>query len=139
MTDKSFVALDCCPLCNEPKGIAMDNKLKPVFDKREICTSPEPCDKCKEKLKSVNHIVFYEANEDKENFTPTKKQPFPHTTGKFIEFPLDCIKKDTPGYDFLEKYRFGFADLETIKGMTEFLESMRKKVEEKEKENDNSK
>lgn len=50
----NYVALDMCPYCNEPKGIAIHKQLKDL--PQECITSPEPCDKCREKF-IANNIV----------------------------------------------------------------------------------
>ncbi|KYC46100.1 MAG: hypothetical protein AMQ74_01869 [Candidatus Methanofastidiosum methylothiophilum] len=48
MGDKSFVTLDVCIICGEPKGIAIDRRMQQRFE-METILEIEPCDKCKEK------------------------------------------------------------------------------------------
>ena len=41
----NFVALDMCPYCNQPKGIAIHKNLKKL--PQPCMTSPAPCDNCR--------------------------------------------------------------------------------------------
>lgn len=52
-----FVALDVCPYCGQPKGIAIHKNLKKL--PQPCMTSPEPCDKCKEMFIAKNMVPVW--------------------------------------------------------------------------------
>lgn len=61
-------SIDLCFYCHESKGIILCGKLKGDKEApKEMYSSLDPCDKCKEKYKNDTLIVEY----DMENNTPT--------------------------------------------------------------------
>lgn len=58
MGDKSFVGLDNCIICGEAKGIVIDRRLTPRFE-RENITSIEPCEKCQEAYLKEGVMLIY--------------------------------------------------------------------------------
>ena len=68
-------SMDCCFYCGEVTGIALMGKISSkdnpdVEAPRQVCTSIEPCDKCKEKYK--DYVLMVEAkSSDPKNPEPT--------------------------------------------------------------------
>jgi len=59
---KSYVAMDCCIYCKEPKQILLDKRLKDSFDSSKVYTSAEPCDACKAEM--AKGFTFLESIKD---------------------------------------------------------------------------
>lgn len=53
----NFVGMDMCPYCNEPKSILIHQRLKEIPE--HCMTSPEPCDKCKERFERDNVVPVW--------------------------------------------------------------------------------
>jgi len=60
--NKSYVAMDCCIYCNEPKQILLDTQLKDSFDSFKVYTSVEPCEACQAEM--AKGFTFLEATRD---------------------------------------------------------------------------
>ena len=82
MKENNFVALDMCPYCDEPKGIAIHQNLK---DLPQPCmTSPEPCEKCKEKFIQNNIVPVWST------FTDEKGQI--HFNNEYFFIKRDTVR-----------------------------------------------
>ena len=53
----NFVGMDMCPYCNEPKAILIHQHMKEIPE--HCMTSPEPCDKCKERFERDNVVPVW--------------------------------------------------------------------------------
>ena len=74
-------SLDICFWCGEPKGVALCGMLKGDEEApKNMVTSLEPCDKCKEKFKLGVHII--EVTDDGSRFGDNKAFAFGDTEGK---------------------------------------------------------
>ena len=58
----SYVAMDCCIYCMEPKGILLNISLKESFQNSKVYTSREPCEKCQEQMDG--RFTIFEADEE---------------------------------------------------------------------------
>ena len=70
----NFVALDICPYCGQPKGIAIHKKLKDL--PQECMTSPEPCDKCRETFIAKNAVPVWSTFIDSKGKVQFKNEYF---------------------------------------------------------------
>lgn len=86
MSEKSHVAMDMCFLCNEPKGIVLDRRLRNSLP-REMVTNMEPCDKCKEYMAQGIILISFS-----EKLTEDEKNPY--RTGHW------CVVKDHVEFPF---------------------------------------
>ena len=68
-----FVGMDMCIYCMEPKQLLLQTKFHKNANgemvpnkgiRRQQATSPEPCDKCKEKFKEQGIVPIVEATKD---------------------------------------------------------------------------
>lgn len=58
MSDKSYVTMEVCPICNKDTGnILMDKRIRPVFESKTI-NPTNPCDECKEKYLSIGVMLI---------------------------------------------------------------------------------
>lgn len=102
MEEKSYVGLDCCIYCGEPKGILIDRRLKPSLEKCQA-TDTEPCDECKAQM--AKGFTFIVMNND-------------HTAplGKFIVIDIDKAR-EMIDKEFMDqcKENIALVDEKTIK------------------------
>jgi hypothetical protein len=63
MSDRSYISLDTCIVCGEAKGVLLDRKLNPRFERKTI-TSLEPCEKCNEKYLTEGVMLVYIGDND---------------------------------------------------------------------------
>lgn len=63
MGEKSYVSLDTCIICGEAKGIVLDRRMRPRFE-RETITSIEPCEKCREKYLKEGVMLVHIGDND---------------------------------------------------------------------------
>ena len=96
-------SLDICFWCGEPKGIAICGKMKVDAEApKNMVTSLEPCDKCKEKFKIGVHLI--EVVDDGSLFGEKKAFSFvdtdgkPHwPTGRYMVIKPDAMNGGKPG------------------------------------------
>lgn len=65
-------SMDICFYCQEVKQLLLMGRLP--YDKeapRQVCTSLEPCDACKEKFETEKAVVIVEATQDSKGISPT--------------------------------------------------------------------
>jgi len=62
----SYVGMETCFYCGEPKGILLDRRLKHTLPDKAVYNK-EPCDKCKEWLTKGIMLIEVEDGTDKEN------------------------------------------------------------------------
>lgn len=75
-------SLDICFWCGEPKGLALCGRMKGDAEApKNMVTSLEPCDKCKEKFKLGVHLI--EVVDDGSHCGNNKAFAFKDTEGKF--------------------------------------------------------
>ena len=109
--DKSFVGMDCCPICNEPRGILFDKQVKNSLNKYNF-VSPELCDKCLKQAKEEGWFILYEC--DPEQVGKKIKHNF---TGRYLKMRMEALDKAYPNYDYVDEHRFVCADLETFENL----------------------
>jgi hypothetical protein len=115
----NHVGLVCCAVCGEPKGVALCTEFKKVNGKLEpkqslpekFADGPELCDKCLQKMKDDNTFVMYEVDGE-------EGKPNPKFTGRWAVLNFECLSKEAPFYDFVDKNRFILADLEQFNRIT---------------------
>ena len=96
-------SLDICFWCGEVKGLALCGKLKgDVEAPKQMVTSLEPCDKCKERFKKGVHLI--EVTDDGSRFGDNKAFAFtdmegkPHwPTGRYVVMKPEAVKCGKPG------------------------------------------
>ena len=81
--DKSHVGMMNCFLCNEPKGLLLDRRLKDSLPHSAVYDK-EPCDKCKEHMKQGIIIISTRDGESGEN---------PYRTGGWWVVKEEMIKR----------------------------------------------
>lgn len=101
--EKSYVTMEQCFFCGEPKGILLDRRLRDSFDSPLTCINYEPCSKCKELMKQGIIIVI--ATDDSEGSSNPKR-----TGDVFVitEDGLDKLINDGATKDHILKCRFSF-------------------------------
>ena len=109
--EKSYVGMDCCPICNEPRGILLHEHLQNTLNKYNF-VSPELCDKCLKQAKEEGWFILYEC--DPEQIGKKIKHNF---TGRYLKMRMEALDKAYPNYNFVEKCRFVCTDLETFKNL----------------------
>lgn len=113
------VGMVCCAFCGEPKSIAFVTKYKNINGKKQpsidlpekFADGPELCDKCLQKMKDDNTFVMYEVDGE-------EGKPNPKFTGRWAVLNFECLSKEAPFYDFVDKNRFILADLEQYSRIT---------------------
>lgn len=96
-------SLDICFWCGEPKGIALCGKMKgDVESPKNMVTSLEPCDKCREKFMLGVHLI--EVTDDGIRFGDNKAFAFgdtegrPHwPTGRYVVMKPEAMNGGKPG------------------------------------------
>ena len=96
-------SLDICFWCGEPKGLALCGRMKGDAEApKNMVTSLEPCDKCKEKFKIGVHLI--EVVDDGSIFGEKKSFAFvdtdgkPHwPTGRYMVIKPDAMNGGKPG------------------------------------------
>ena len=96
-------SLDICFWCGESKGIALCGRLKGDAEApKNMVTSLEPCDKCKEKFKLGVHLI--EVVDDGSRFGDNKAFAFvdtdgrPHwPTGRYMVIKPEAVNDGKPG------------------------------------------
>ena len=96
-------SLDICFWCGEPKGLALCGRMKGDAEApRNMVTSLEPCDKCKDKFKLGVHLI--EIIDDGSRFGDNKAFAFvdtegkPHwSTGRYVVMKSEAVKGGKPG------------------------------------------
>lgn len=78
--EKSYIGMDCCIYCGEPKGVLLDQRMRKTLDRCQA-TSSEPCDKCKEEM--AKGFTFIVVNNEEE------KNPL----GVFIVVSMEVVRK----------------------------------------------
>lgn len=106
MSDKNYVGMFNCPLCNEPIGLILNKRLSKTLP-RNCIIGPELCDNCKKNLTEKGTIILYEAEQ-----TGNKKEPY-KLLGRFVEVNIDPFL-DGNNDEFLQKERIAFCDSEMI-------------------------
>lgn len=103
----SFVGMDCCVYCNEPKGILLHKHMKEI--PYHNYSSPEPCDKCKKQFEAEGKVPMHEITVDyKGNINPT---------GRYIFLKREAVQ----GEQFIKMMNekgFLFCDKETFESIT---------------------
>lgn len=75
-------SLEICFWCGESKGVILCGKLKGDAEApKQMVTSLEPCDKCKERFKKGVHLI--EVTDDGSHCGNNKAFAFKDTDGKF--------------------------------------------------------
>lgn len=115
--DKSYVGMDCCPICNEPRAILLHKQLRKTINKYNF-TSPELCDKCLKQAKEEGWFILYEC--DPEQVGKKIKHNF---TGRYLKMRMEGLDKAYPNYNSVEKCRFACADLETFENLIKDMEN----------------
>lgn len=118
--EKSYVGMDCCPICNEPKGLVLNKQLRNTLNKYNY-TSPELCEKCLEQAKKEGWFILYECNP--EQIGKKIKHNF---TGRYLKMRMEGLDEAYPNYNSIEKCRFACTDLKTFESL----------LKEKEQNND---
>lgn len=96
-----------CYLCGESKGVALLGKLKgDVEAPRHVCLDKEPCDTCKEHMKTGVILIGVLGT-----FNP-KYDDEPYRTGEFLVVTEDFVKRNITGAigDQILKARVSFID-----------------------------
>lgn len=96
-------SLDICFWCGEPKGLALCGRIKGDAEApRNMVTSLEPCNKCKDKFKLGVHLI--EVIDDGSRFGYNKAFAFvdtegkPHwPTGRYVVMKPEAVKGGKPG------------------------------------------
>lgn len=92
MRDKSFVTLDACIICGEPKGLMLEKKMRPIFE-RETVTSIEPCEKCRETYLKEGVMLIYLGDEDYD-LVVIKDEAFKEIFGEIPEGKIGRCDKE---------------------------------------------
>lgn len=95
--EKSFIGMDCCPICNEPRGILIHKQLRNTLNKH-MCTSPKPCDKCIKDLEENNAFIMYECHGE-DHYKP-------NYTGRWVKCNLDAFTFPEDTMNFIKENRF---------------------------------
>ena len=97
-SDKSYVGMDLCFFCQEPKQLLMDMRLRNSLPQKQI-TSLEPCDKCKEKYQE-HHVILVEITGMETRQVPRSRQLYdnkeirvPIPTGFWMCVPREYVDK----------------------------------------------
>lgn len=94
MSDKSYVTLEVCPICQKETGsIIMDKRIRPVFNMHTV-NPTNPCKDCKEKYLSMGVMLI---NPKTGSFAIIKDEAFNR-----------IFKQELP------KHKIAFADEEII-------------------------
>lgn len=110
-----FVGMDMCIYCGECKQLLLqpnffrgaDGQMHPKKGiQRQQCTSPEPCDKCKEKFKKDGVVPLYEATPDEITGQPIFGKRYLFIKREAVKGP-EFIK-------FMDEHGFLLCDAETI-------------------------
>ena len=103
--EKSFVGMDCCPICNEPRDLLFDKRLKNSLNKFN-CISPKPCDKCIKDLEENNAFIMYECHGEDHHE--------PDYTGRWIKCNLEVFTFPEDTMNFIKNNRFACATEENF-------------------------
>ena len=109
--EKNWIGMNCCPLCGEPKNIVINKRMNKTLEKN-ICLSPELCEKCKKQAKEEGWFILYEC--DPEQIGKKIKYNF---TGRYMKMRMEALDKAYQNYDYVNEHRFVCADLETFKNL----------------------
>ena len=120
--EKSFVGMDCCPICHEPRGILLHTQLKNTLNKYNF-VSPELCNKCLKQAKEEGWFILYECNH--EHVGKKIKHNF---TGRYIKMRIEGLDKAYPNYDYVDAHRFVCTDLETFNNLLKEMEQNNEKA-----------
>ena len=86
---KSHVGMQVCFICLEPKSILLDRRLKETLEDKMI-TDMEPCDKCKEHMKT--DIIMVRAYKDDNQFS-----------GAYVVVSEEAVRKMFEGFENLDE------------------------------------
>ena len=96
-------SLDICFWCGEPKGLALCGRMKGDAEApKQMVTSLNPCDKCREKFKLGVHLI--EVTDDGSRFGDNKAfafkvadGTFQWPTGRYVVMKPEAIKGGKAG------------------------------------------
>ena len=88
--DKSYVGMMNCFFCNKPKGVILDRRIRETLPKNAVYDK-EPCDECKELMKSGIIIISVRDGESGDN---------PYRTGFW------CVVKEQMIKDLISDEQF---------------------------------
>jgi len=97
--EKDWIGMECCPICGEPRGIVMDQRMKKSLNKY-MTASLDLCDKCLKDAKENGWFILYETTEE---FVKGKLYHKP--TGRFMKLNFEALSTETPGYDRINDIR----------------------------------
>lgn len=97
--EKDWIGMDCCPVCGEPRGIIMDQRMKKSLNKY-MTTSLDLCDDCLKDAKENGWFILYETTDE---FIGGKL--FHKPTGRFMKLNFNALSTETPGYEQVNKIR----------------------------------
>lgn len=97
--EKDWIAMDCCPICKEPRGIIMHQRMSKTLNKF-MTTSLDLCDNCLKDAKENGWFIMYETTEE---YIKGKLHHKP--TGRFMKLNFNALSTETPGYEQIEKIR----------------------------------
>ena len=105
----SYVGMSNCYLCNKPKEILLDRRLKNSLPQSAIYNK-EPCDKCKKYMETG--IIFIGVKDNEQNHEN------PYRTGEWCVLKEEAVKS-MPMNDELKtsilKMRVAFVEQEVLK------------------------
>lgn len=95
--EKDFIGMDCCPICDEPRGILIHKHLRKTLSEK-MCTSPKPCDKCIKDLEENNAFIMYECRGENHHT--------PDFTGRWVKCNLEAFNFPEDTMNFIKENRF---------------------------------
>lgn len=114
----NHVGMSVCPLCGEPKYIALATRYrtnaKGEFESvtnvpEKFVDSPDLCDNCVKKFKEENKFVILEADYKTKVRNGFTREPI--LTGNYLIMNFEVIDRSAPFYDFINEKRFILATL----------------------------
>ena len=99
MEEKDWIGMDCCPICGEPRGLIMNQRMSKTLPKY-MCSSIDLCDKCLKDAKENGWFILYETTE---KYVKGKLHHMP--TGRFMKLNFEALSPEAPGYEQIDKIR----------------------------------
>lgn len=116
MEEKDWIGMDCCPICGEPRGIIINQRMKKTLDKHMVA-SLDLCDKCLKDAKENGWFILYETTDE---FIKGKLHHVP--TGRFMKLNFEGLRTDAPGYEQIDKIRVCLTSKEDFDNINKGIE-----------------
>lgn len=98
--DKSYVGMDLCFYCQEPKGVVLNRRLANTLPRAAVYDRT-PCDKCKEWMSQGIILISFS-----EKLTTDLQNPY--RTGGWAVVTEDAAKKMFTSHENIMRMRFAF-------------------------------